>query len=85
MKAPTRDEPQKQSTESKIAELTQMRKPLAQQSQNTTQDTNQQDIQKMEKLQEEHERVVSMILEEEESIISTHKKNLDELVDSVKE
>ena len=62
-----------------------MRKPLAQQSQNTTQDTNQQDIQKMEKLQEEHERVVSMILEEEESIISTHKKNLDELVDSVKE
>ena len=29
--------------------------------------------------------MVSMILEEEESIISTHKKNLDELVDSVKE
>ena len=26
-----------------------------------------------------------MILEEEESIIATHKKNLDELVDSVKE
>ena len=36
------------------------------------------------RLQEDHERVVTMILEEEEDVITTHKSTLDDFVDSIK-
>ena len=39
----------------------------------------------IDRLQEEHEMLVTMILEEEEDVINTHRTSLDTLVESVKE